>query len=135
MFCIHCGTELPITAAFCQKCGHPVQDTLKNPSSPLVEEKGTICCVEIKEKFGIFPKDQLEFRAIVCRSGNNECIAASPLFNAGVGDFYQSNKKNRRHVAALDRLIDDLRDAGWQVTAATGADKLWYSRTIARMRK
>lgn len=138
MFCIHCGTELPDTAAFCRKCGRAVQEPIENPLSiPLeeVDEKGIICCVEVKEKFGIFPKDQLEFRAMVNRSGKDECVAVSPLFNAGVGDLYQSNKKNRRHVAALDSLIDDLRDSGWQVTPATGTGKAWYNRTITRGRK
>jgi hypothetical protein len=43
MFCIYCGTRLPIVARFCRACGRPVDDapdeaTLRPPADPAEAE-------------------------------------------------------------------------------------------------
>jgi hypothetical protein len=127
-FCCHCGGQLPDGADFCPSCGV----RLSAAGRPRPEPEWEYCEVGLElvaERWGLFPSDMLRF---ITRAEGPQGIytaGTSPPFKAGLGNYYQPDKKNSRHTEALAELEKTLLKEGWERTDG-GRD--WFQLRFRR---
>lgn len=132
MFCRHCGAQLPDDANFCSKCGKP-QTPAEGRAAAAPAQAVEVCEVVaemVAEKWSpTFPADMVRFEAKAAGPQGEYVAAESPKVKAGLSEYYQPNKNNKRHVKALEELTAALAAAGWE---RTGKGREWYSLRFSR---
>lgn len=129
MFCIECGTQLPDEAKFCFKCGKP--QVCGNSEIKPEQETCEIVYEIVGEKWGIYPRTILRFKAQATGTKGEYCASMSNDFEANPFDYPgRPEKKNKKHKNALEFLTDKLKQDGWQAEADKGAD--WFSLKFRR---
>lgn len=123
LFCEYCGERLSAAANFCSKCGKPTHvDDIAEPQPQW--ETCEIIPELVTEKWGILPSDIMRFIARTDGPKGQRTISESPKFKAGLADYYQPDKKNKRHVEALEELVKNLVKNGWEQTEC---DAAWFN--------
>lgn len=136
-YCPSCGAELPADANFCVRCGKaqaappPPEPATAPPPAGEHGETCEIVAVAAGEKWSpVFPGDYILFRAQ--KSGGPEAgatVLESARIKAGLADYYQANKQNKRHVKAVEDLTAALAEAGWE---RAGKGEAWFSLRFRR---
>ncbi len=134
-YCPECGTALPDDAKFCSRCGRPQAAPPPEPGPVSAGEEWETCEIVVAaagEKWSpVFPGDYIIFRAQADGEEDAHTVLESKRIAAGLGDYYQANKSNKRHTAALAALAAALADEGW---AQVGKGEAWYSLRFHRRR-
>lgn len=139
-FCHNCGVPMPEDANFCPKCGKPVSSVeepakLEPPVEDNVEVAAETCMIVAElagEKWSpLFPGDYIQFKARAGGPAGEFLAGESSRVKAGLGDYYEPNKKNKQHVKALDGLVEELKQAGWE---QTGKGDAWYNIKFRRVK-
>lgn len=134
-YCPGCGTELPADANFCPKCGRP---QAAPPPAPAPDDPGPenweeceIVAVVAGEKWSpVFPSEMIQFKAEATGPKSGAYTAKeSPQLKAGLADYYQPNKANKRHAQAVEELTAVLAADGWE---RAGKGAAWFSRRFRR---
>lgn len=131
LFCENCGEQLSATANFCSKCGKPRRADGSAKSEPEWETCEIIPEL-VTEKWGILPSDVMRFIARAAGPKGQCIVGESKKFKAGLADYYQPDKKNKRHVEALEELAKKLVKDGWEQTDCEAA---WFNLKFRRQVK
>ena len=130
-YCINCGAQLPDNANYCWQCGAPQQrpgiSAAPGAAVP-TEETCEIVCDKVGEKWGIYPREIMQFKA-VCDEQGQGSIAVSPKFEVTAFQLAGPDRKNRRHRAAFEALTAQLAAAGWRETEK---GQQWFNRRYRR---
>jgi hypothetical protein len=131
MFCMQCGTQLPDEANFCIKCGLAQRQAVVPQTNAI--DQWEICeilytCVQ--EKWGIIPKDVIQFIAMAKGFNGEYQAAASKSFELTGFQFDGPSGKSKRHTTALEELIELLTQEGWEPLSDKGPN--WFSRKFRR---
>ena len=129
MFCIECGTKLPDEAKFCFKCGKPQECGILEVKT---EQETCEIVYEIAgEKWGIYPRTLLRFKALATGAEGEYCVGMSADFEANPFDYPgHPDKKNKKHIKALELLTEKLKQDGWQAEANKGTK--WFGLKFRR---
>lgn len=130
--CPSCGAELPDGANFCPNCGAPQTDPQGAASAPAAERWETceIVAASAGEKWSpVFPSDYIKFAAQAEGPQGMYTVQESAQLKAGLSDYYQANKQNKRHVKAVEELAAALTAAGWE---RSGKGREWFSLRFRR---
>lgn len=134
-YCPECGAARQSDARYCSRCGKPQDAPPPDAGHPPAGEQWETCeivAVAAGEKWSpVFPGDYIIFRAQAEREEGARAILESKRVTAGLGDYYQANKSNKRHAAALAALAAALAGQGWQ---PSGRGDAWYSLRFRRRR-
>lgn len=84
-------------------------------------EKCQITYVIVKEKWGIFPRDTVQFQAL---AEDGAIVAKSAKFELEGLNTMGPNRKNKKHRAAYEALSEKLKQAGWE---ECGQGELWFN--------
>jgi hypothetical protein len=131
LFCENCGEQLSAAANFCPKCGKP-RHTRPSPEPQPEWETCEIIPEMVTEKWGIIPSDIMRFVARMEATKGHHTIGESKNFKAGLADYYQPDKKNKRHVEALEELVKKLVKEGWEQIDCNSA---WFNPKFRRQKK
>lgn len=133
-YCPSCGAELPADAKFCVRCGKPQAEPPPEPV-PAPAPAGArwetceIVAVAAGEKWSpVFPGDYILFKA-QGDGPQSGTIMESARVTAGLADYYQANKRNKRHAKAMEALAAALAAAGWE---QAGRGEAWFSLRFRR---
>ncbi len=132
-YCPECGAALPGDAKFCSRCGKPQQAPPPEAGQAPAGEQWETCeivAVAAGEKWSpVFPGDYIIFRAQAETAEESRTVRESERVAAGLGDYYQANKGNKRHAAAVAALAAALAGDGWD---RAGRGDAWYSLRFRR---
>lgn len=126
-FCQKCGRQLPKLASFCPGCG--VEVSADELQADLDWETCEIGLGLVAERWGLFPADMLRFIARAEGPKGVYTAGTSPEFKAGLGNYYQPDKKNKRHNEALVELERILEGDSWEKTGCGGE---WFQLRFRR---
>lgn len=135
-FCHNCGVAMPEDANFCPKCGKPAipvaESDKPEPAGEVAEETCMIVAELAGEKWSpLFPGDYIQFKARASGPAGDFLAGESARVKAGLGDYYEPNKKNKQHVKAYDGLVETLKQAGWE---QSGKGETWYNLKFRRLK-
>lgn len=129
MFCVECGTKLPDGAKFCFLCGKPTSDEV--PGNTKETETCEIVYETAGEKWGIYPRTLLRFKAQAIGDKGEYCAGLSPEFEANPFDYPgKPEKSSNKHKKALEVLTEKLQQDGWRMEEQRGS--AWYNRRFNR---
>ncbi len=132
-YCPKCGAELPADANFCVRCGKSQEAPPQRPVEAPDNERWETCeivAVAAGEKWSpVFPGEYLIFRAQAEGPQSAYTVMESERVVAGLADYYQANKQNKRHVKAVNGLAAALAGAGWE---RAGKGEAWFSLRFRR---
>ncbi len=130
--CPSCGAELTDGANFCANCGAPQAAPQETAPAPAGErwEMCEIVAAAAGEKWSpVFPSDYIQFKAQTGGPEDGDTVLESAQVKAGLSDYYQANKQNKRHVKAVEELTAALTAAGWE---RSGKGQAWFSLRFRR---
>ena len=150
-FCRHCATEIAIDAAFCPKCGTPQQAAaattprMTTPPPPPMPDRWEFCeVVWDGKKSGAGGVFNVALKAAF-DSGNPFGAKDSHIkfwvkvssprgdYSAGATDWMSApgypDQRNRNHVQALEQLVSNLLQDGWE---PVGQGEGWYNVRLRR---
>lgn len=132
--CQSCGAELPDGANFCANCGAPqaAPQEMAPAQDPAAERWETceIVAATAGEKWSpLFPSDYIQFKAQAGGPEGGATVLESSQVKAGLSDYYQANKQNKRHVKAVEELTAALTAAGWE---RSGKGQAWFNLRFHR---
>lgn len=131
-YCTKCGAQLPDNANYCWQCGTPQQrpgTSAASDAAAVPEETCEIVCEKVGEKWGIYPRDIMQFRVVVYDQGGQRSIAVSPKFEVTAFQFEGPDRKNRWHRAAFEALAAQLMASGWR---QVDKGEKWFNRRYRR---
>ncbi len=139
MYCIYCGVKLPAEARFCHSCGKAQPEKAMTMNCEKAAQEELICEIiyqTIGEKWGIFPRDIGEFQArLVSTDGIKDNDAADNIINKSpkieiMSCSFKPDPKNKKHVKALEALVQELTNDGWVQQSQMGTE--WYNLTLRK---
>lgn len=132
-YCINCGARLPDGANYCWQCGVAQQRSGNGTAAGAApaDETCEIVCEKVGEKWGIYPRDIMQFQAVRYGMQERQSIAVSPKFEVTAFQFDGPQRKNKRHWAAFASLTAQLTASGWR---QVGKGEKWFNLRFCRCR-
>ena len=93
------------------------------------EEMCQVVYVIVEEKWGIFPREIAQFRALAKDGEEDKIVAKSEKFELEKFNTMGPNENNKKHKAAFDGLVSKLLAQGWEYA---GQGDCWFHNSYRR---